>query len=77
MPYLEAMGRAVMDVGDFPRLGTSMKLVGNFFIMSMVELIAEGMTLADKSGLSREAVVDFLKESFQGPITGGRQAKHY
>lgn len=43
-----------------------MKLVGNFFTMSMAKLIAEGNTLAEKkSGLNREAVVHFLKESFQ------------
>ena len=49
-----------------------MKLVGNFYIMSMMELIGEGLTLADKNGLQRDAVVHFLKESFQGPITGGK-----
>lgn len=71
LPYLEAMGRGVLDVGDSPQLGSVMKLVGNFYIMSMMELIGEGLTLADKTGLNREAVVKFLKESFQGPITGG------
>ena len=65
------MGRGVLDVGDSPRLGSVMKLVGNFYIMSMMELIGEGLTLADKTGLQRDAVVHFLKESFQGPITGG------
>lgn len=73
MPYLESLGRGVFDVGDSPRLGHVMKLVGNFYIMSMMELIAEGMTLADKNGLKRDAVVHFLKESFQGPITGGQR----
>ena len=58
-------------MGNSPRLGSVMKLVGNFFIMSMMELIGEGLTLADKTGLQRDAVVQFLKESFQGPITGG------
>lgn len=66
------MGRGVLDVGDSPQLGSVMKLVGNFYIMSMMELIGEGLTLADKTGLNREAVVKFLKESFQGPITGGK-----
>lgn len=66
------MGRGVLDVGDSARNGHVMKLIGNFYIVSMMELIAEGMTLADKNGIQREAVVHFLKESFQGPITGGR-----
>lgn len=48
-----------------------MKLVANFFIMSITELIAEGMTLGEKNGLQRESVVTFLKESFPGPIMTG------
>ena len=70
-PLLEAMGRGVLDAGDSARLGYVMKLVGNFFIMSMTELIGEGMTVADKTGLQRGAVLHFLQESFPGPITGG------
>ena len=50
-PLLEAMGRGVIDVGDRPELGHILKLCGNFWITSMVELIAESMTLADKTGL--------------------------
>lgn len=72
MPYLKALGRGVLDAGDSPRQGAVMKLVGNFFIISMIELIGEGFALADNNGLSRDAVVQFLKESFQGPITAGR-----
>jgi 3-hydroxyisobutyrate dehydrogenase-like beta-hydroxyacid dehydrogenase len=73
LPYLEAMGRGVLDVGDSARLGHVMKLVGNYYIMSMIELVAEGMTLADKNGLQRDSVVQFLKGAFQGPITGGEE----
>ena len=39
---LEAMGKMVLDVGDEPRLGSVMKLTGNFFIVSFIEIIAEG-----------------------------------
>lgn len=71
-PLLDCIGRGVMDVGDSARLGNTMKLVGNYYIMSMLELIAEGMTLGEKNGLDRQHVVHFLKEVFQGPITGGQ-----
>ena len=32
----------VLDVGDEPRLGSVMKLTGNFFIVSFIEIVAEG-----------------------------------
>ena len=34
----------VLDVGDEPRLGSVMKLTGNFFIVSFIEIVAEGGT---------------------------------
>ena len=41
------------DVGDEPHLANVMKITGNFFIVSCVETIAEGMTLAEKNGIPR------------------------
>ena len=49
-PLLEAMGRGIIDVGHRPELGHALKLCGNFWITSVVELIAESMTLSDASG---------------------------
>ncbi len=41
------------DVGDEPYQASVMKITGNFFIVSCVETLAEGMTLAEKNGISR------------------------
>lgn len=41
------------DVGTEPYQASVMKITGNFFIVSCVETIAEGMTLAEKNGISR------------------------
>lgn len=71
MPLLKSLGRGVVDAGPEARQSNVLKLTTNFFIASMIELIAEGMTLADKNGVSREAVLSVLKESFPGPITTG------
>ena len=71
MPLLRSMGRGVVDAGPEARHSNVLKLTTNFFIASMIELIAEGMTLADKNGVSRDAVLSVLKESFPGPITTG------
>ena len=53
------------------------QLTGNFFIVAMTELIAEGMTLAEKNGVARESVLTFLKECFPGPISTGAPFAHY
>ena len=41
-------------MGEEPYKANVMKITGNFFIVSCVETIAEGMTLAEKNGISRQ-----------------------
>lgn len=72
MPLLKVIGRGVVDAGQEAYHSNVLKLTTNFFIVSMIELIAEGMTLADKNGVSRDALLAVLKESFPGPITSGK-----
>ena len=45
--------------------------VGNFFIVSIIELLAEGMTLAEKNGVRRQHVVQFIETLFPGHIFKG------
>ncbi|RKO91460.1 hypothetical protein BDK51DRAFT_45653 [Blyttiomyces helicus] len=47
-PYVQGFTRAIMD------------LVGNFLIVASIELLAEAQTLAEKSGLTRSNVTDFV-----------------
>lgn len=54
------------DVGEDPRLGSVMKLTGNFNIASIVELIGEGMTLGERSGLSRDHLLQFYSFMLPG-----------
>lgn len=70
-PLLEAMGQGILDCGDDVRAGNAMKLVGNFFIVSFVELLAEGMALGEKNGVQRQWVLDFITRLFPGHITKG------
>ena len=37
--------------GDTPAQGSVMKLVGNFFISSIIEIFSEGMALGERNGL--------------------------
>lgn len=57
---------AAADVGDDPRLGSVMKLVGNFNIASIIELISEAMTLGERSGLSRDMLLQFYSFMLPG-----------
>lgn len=64
-PYLvNVIGRVIIDCGTDIQKGFELKLVGNFFISGVVELLAEGMTLADKSGLTQEKLMEFINLMF-------------
>ena len=57
-PYFDAMGRGTMQIGPEAYMASVMKLSGNFFIAATIETIAEGMTLAEKNGVSRYVRLD-------------------
>lgn len=68
-PFLDGvMGRATLDFsGREPGTATHLKLVGNTFILAMVEAISEGLVLAETTGLGTDAVKQFLTTMFPGP----------
>ena len=47
------------------------QLVGNFYIASAIEAFAEGMTLADRNDISRDAFMEFQRACFPSPISIG------
>ena len=59
-PILKAMGQGVYDFGEEPGAANIVKLCGNFMSLAAMEAIAEALTLAEKSGLDRSAVIDML-----------------
>src|SRR5205085_4368034 len=68
-PLLKAMGQGVFDFGEDPGAANIVKLCGNFLIVSAMEAMAEVLTLAEKSGLDRLAVIDMLTRTmFSAPI---------
>lgn len=69
MPYTKGvMGRANIDFTDQPpSKATTLKVIGNTFILSMVTTIAEGHTLAEKSGLGTDGLHNFLELMFPAP----------
>ena len=46
-----------------------LKLLGNTFIMNMVSILAEGMTMAEKTGVSPRAVQQLVDAMFGGPYS--------
>ena len=50
-----------IDLGDDPTLGAKLKLCGNGFIASLIEISAEGLALAEASGVGQDAFLAFLR----------------
>jgi 3-hydroxyisobutyrate dehydrogenase-like beta-hydroxyacid dehydrogenase len=68
-PYFTGvMGRAVIDMSDEPcRKATTLKVLGNTFVLNLVEQLAEAHVVAEKSGLGTKYMHDFVGTLFPGP----------
>ncbi len=69
-PILEALGALeTFDFGESIGSASVVKLIGNFLIISAARSFAEGLSLADKTGVDLELVVDMLTTTlFPAPI---------
>jgi 3-hydroxyisobutyrate dehydrogenase-like beta-hydroxyacid dehydrogenase len=68
--FEDMMGRAMIDLGDQPpQAATTLKMIGNSFVFNMVEAIAEGVVLAEKSGLGSAALHQYLQLFLPGIYT--------
>jgi 3-hydroxyisobutyrate dehydrogenase-like beta-hydroxyacid dehydrogenase len=69
VPYCKGvMGRANIDFsGQPPEKATLLKVIGNTFILSMVETISEGQAVAEKTGLGVDILHQFLEVMLPGP----------
>ncbi|PRP88763.1 hypothetical protein PROFUN_00231 [Planoprotostelium fungivorum] len=66
--FVPTIGRAALDLGEDITKASKMKLVGNYFILSLQSIIAEGLTLGEKCGLGEEQVVDYLEAFFPNTV---------
>jgi 3-hydroxyisobutyrate dehydrogenase-like beta-hydroxyacid dehydrogenase len=63
------MGQGVFDFGEDPGAANVVKLAGNFLISAVIEGLAEALTVGEKSGIDREAMVDcYVKALFPCPV---------
>jgi len=68
-PIFSATSQRVFSVGDKPAAASLVKLCGNFMILSAIESLAEAMTLAEKGGVPKAALLEVLTGSlFNAPL---------
>ena len=65
-PLFDAIAQRVFRVGYTASAANVVKLSGNFMILSAVEAMAEAMTLAEKSGVARETLLEVLTGTLFG-----------
>ncbi|KAL4444956.1 hypothetical protein ABPG77_004006 [Micractinium sp. CCAP 211/92] len=71
-PLLPAFAaRGVWDLGDDPATSAALKLTGNFWIVSQIELSAQCLALATKSGIEDGHVLRMLETFLASPIPLG------
>lgn len=62
------MAKGEIDMSDQPyEKALQLKLIGNTFILNMVEQLSEGLVLAEKSGLGTQYVHEFVENILPGP----------
>ena len=68
-PYTTGViGRLDIDFSDQqPGQASLLKIIGNTFVLQMVEALSEGHTVAEKSGLGSENLNKFIGALFPGP----------
>lgn len=71
LPYCQGvMGRANINYSGQPHgAATRLKIIGNTFILAMIETLSEGHVLAEKSGLGVDNLHAFIETMFPGPYT--------
>ena len=71
IPYTKGViGRDIIDFSDEqPGKATLLKVIGNSFVFNMVETLAQGLTVAETSGLGAENLHKFIEKMFPGPFS--------
>jgi 3-hydroxyisobutyrate dehydrogenase-like beta-hydroxyacid dehydrogenase len=63
------MGKALIDLSDAPpSKALTLKLLGNTFVLSLIETLAEGHVLAEKCGLGTGPLDAFVQAMLPGPF---------
>ncbi|CAG8645944.1 34296_t:CDS:2, partial [Gigaspora margarita] len=55
-------------IGDDVKKAAKYKLMGNYFVLGTIELLSEGITFAEKSGLEKEMVLEYISSVYSPSI---------
>ncbi|WP_078310376.1 MULTISPECIES: NAD(P)-dependent oxidoreductase [unclassified Mycobacterium] len=67
-PFFDIIGARTWRLGDAPRQANVVKIIGNFLIASAIQSLSEAVSMAERSGVDSELLVDLLTSTlFQGP----------
>ncbi|TDZ80987.1 NAD(P)-dependent oxidoreductase [Mycobacteroides salmoniphilum] len=67
-PFFDIIGARTWRLGDTPRQANVVKIIGNFLIASAIQSLSEAVSMAERSGVDSELLVDLLTSTlFQGP----------
>lgn len=61
------IGRMVLEFGTDPAKASTFKLIGNSIILSTVEMMTESMTLAEKTGIGADRVLEWVEAFYPAP----------
>lgn len=68
---IPVIGKKIIELGEEDVAESlRLKLCGNFFITSVVEMVAEGMTLGEASGVGQDKVKELLDAVFPNTLLG-------
>lgn len=68
-PLFDAIGQKTFILGDRAPMANLMKLCGNFLIGSVIESVAEAMTLGQRGGIPKATMAEVLTGSlFDAPV---------
>ncbi|KAF9022850.1 hypothetical protein BGZ52_000432 [Haplosporangium bisporale] len=71
-PYFNSMARTILDLHtEEVSRACAFKLVGNFFVVGTIELLAEGLTLGNKNGVASADVLKLVELMFPSPVWVG------
>ena len=74
LPFARAVGRSVINLGGQPYSASStLKIIGNTFILNMVNQLAEGHVLAETTGLGSANLQKFIDAMLPGAYSAYSQ----
>jgi 3-hydroxyisobutyrate dehydrogenase-like beta-hydroxyacid dehydrogenase len=66
-PVLKAYTQEIMVMGEDPAVAASVKLVGNFFVASLIEALGQTLVFAEKRGVNPEVIANMFKAMVPNP----------